>query len=112
MNDPQRTPAIRVLMMPRDTNHHGTIFGGVLINLHWGEAPVGLWVVAAGVIAIALLGRAVAGRVPECTPTDPDLDLHPFTSPDHVLRGIVPGFPDGQNRTSDVEQFVTEGKTQ
>jgi acyl-CoA thioesterase YciA len=25
-------PAIRVLMMPRDTNHHGTIFGGVILS--------------------------------------------------------------------------------
>lgn len=24
--------AIRVLMMPRDTNHHGTIFGGVILS--------------------------------------------------------------------------------
>ena len=27
-----RQPAIRVTMMPRDTNHHGTIFGGVLLS--------------------------------------------------------------------------------
>ncbi len=27
-----RIPAIRVLMMPRDTNHHGTIFGGVILS--------------------------------------------------------------------------------
>jgi len=27
-----RNPAIRVLMMPRDTNHHGTIFGGVILS--------------------------------------------------------------------------------
>ena len=27
-----RTPAIRVLMMPRDTNAHGTIFGGVILS--------------------------------------------------------------------------------
>lgn len=27
-----RMPAIRVLMMPRDTNHHGTIFGGVILS--------------------------------------------------------------------------------
>ncbi|HMB69715.1 MAG TPA: hotdog domain-containing protein [bacterium] len=25
-------PAIRVLMMPRDTNAHGTIFGGVILS--------------------------------------------------------------------------------
>ena len=28
----QNTVAIRVLMMPRDTNHHGTIFGGVILS--------------------------------------------------------------------------------
>jgi acyl-CoA thioesterase YciA len=27
------TPAIRVLMMPRDTNAHGTIFGGHILSL-------------------------------------------------------------------------------
>jgi acyl-CoA thioesterase YciA len=32
MNDPSRSPAIRVLMMPRDTNAHGTIFGGVILS--------------------------------------------------------------------------------
>ncbi len=26
------SPAIRVMMMPRDTNAHGTIFGGVLLS--------------------------------------------------------------------------------
>jgi acyl-CoA thioesterase YciA len=29
---PEGTPAIRVLMMPRDTNVHGTIFGGVILS--------------------------------------------------------------------------------
>ena len=32
MPPPQNTVAIRVLMMPRDTNHHGTIFGGVILS--------------------------------------------------------------------------------
>jgi acyl-CoA thioesterase YciA len=32
MNAKPRNPAIRVLMMPRDTNHHGTIFGGVILS--------------------------------------------------------------------------------
>ncbi len=27
-----KAPAIRVMMMPRDTNAHGTIFGGVLLS--------------------------------------------------------------------------------
>src|SRR5262245_12956272 len=27
-----RCPAIRVMMMPRDTNAHGTIFGGVILS--------------------------------------------------------------------------------
>ena len=31
MSDPV-SPAIRVLMMPRDTNAHGTIFGGVILS--------------------------------------------------------------------------------
>ncbi|MFN0135880.1 MAG: acyl-CoA thioesterase [Phycisphaerae bacterium] len=30
--DDCRCPAIRVMMMPRDTNAHGTIFGGVLLS--------------------------------------------------------------------------------
>lgn len=29
---PSTCPAIRVMMMPRDTNAHGTIFGGVLLS--------------------------------------------------------------------------------
>jgi acyl-CoA thioesterase YciA len=32
MNTPRRDPAIRVAMMPRDTNVHGTIFGGVILS--------------------------------------------------------------------------------
>ena len=31
MND-GRNPAIRVTLMPKDTNAHGTIFGGVLLS--------------------------------------------------------------------------------
>ncbi|MSR74678.1 MAG: acyl-CoA thioesterase [Planctomycetes bacterium] len=29
---PQREPAIRVSLMPKDTNIHGTIFGGVILS--------------------------------------------------------------------------------
>ena len=32
MTGDHRNAAIRVLMMPRDTNHHGTIFGGVILS--------------------------------------------------------------------------------
>ncbi|MFH2052170.1 MAG: acyl-CoA thioesterase [bacterium] len=32
MSDPDRNAAIRVLMMPRDTNPQGTIFGGVILS--------------------------------------------------------------------------------
>ena len=32
MTDAKRDAAIRVLMMPRDTNHRGTIFGGVILS--------------------------------------------------------------------------------
>ena len=32
MSKDRRNAAIRVLMMPRDTNHHGTIFGGVILS--------------------------------------------------------------------------------
>ncbi|MBP1643178.1 MAG: Acyl-CoA hydrolase [Acidobacteria bacterium] len=31
-NDPTRVPAIRVVMMPKDTNALGTIFGGVILS--------------------------------------------------------------------------------
>jgi acyl-CoA thioesterase YciA len=31
-NRPAGEPAIRVMMMPRDTNAHGTIFGGVILS--------------------------------------------------------------------------------
>ena len=29
---PDQPPAIRVLMMPRETNAHGTIFGGIILS--------------------------------------------------------------------------------
>ncbi len=32
MSNCPREAAIRVLMMPRDTNYHGTIFGGVILS--------------------------------------------------------------------------------
>ncbi|MBI3924154.1 MAG: acyl-CoA thioesterase [Armatimonadetes bacterium] len=32
MDPENRTPAIRVTLLPRDTNGHGTIFGGVLLS--------------------------------------------------------------------------------
>lgn len=32
MTGSRRDPAIRVLTMPRDTNSHGTIFGGVILS--------------------------------------------------------------------------------
>ena len=32
ISEPWKEPAIRVLMMPRDTNAHGTIFGGVILS--------------------------------------------------------------------------------
>jgi len=32
MTSEMKDAAIRVLMMPRDTNHHGTIFGGVILS--------------------------------------------------------------------------------
>jgi acyl-CoA thioesterase YciA len=32
MSVPKSEPAIRVMMMPRDTNAHGTIFGGIILS--------------------------------------------------------------------------------
>jgi acyl-CoA thioesterase YciA len=32
MNETAREPSIRVVMMPKDTNAHGTIFGGVILS--------------------------------------------------------------------------------
>lgn len=32
MHDPLDQPAIRVTMMPADTNAHGTIFGGIILS--------------------------------------------------------------------------------
>src|SRR6266702_420927 len=32
VSPPSREPSIRVIMMPRDTNAHGTIFGGVILS--------------------------------------------------------------------------------
>ena len=30
--NPERVPAIKVLLLPKDTNPHGTIFGGVILS--------------------------------------------------------------------------------
>lgn len=46
MSESTRQPAIRVLMMPRDTNHHGTIFGGVILS----------YIDQAGAVAVIDLG--------------------------------------------------------
>ncbi|HJQ67676.1 MAG TPA: acyl-CoA thioesterase [Blastocatellia bacterium] len=32
MSEPKSDPAIRVVLMPKDTNAHGTIFGGVILS--------------------------------------------------------------------------------
>ncbi len=32
VSPPSREPSIRVVMMPKDTNAHGTIFGGVILS--------------------------------------------------------------------------------
>jgi len=32
MEDERNNPAIRVIMMPKDTNARGTIFGGVILS--------------------------------------------------------------------------------
>lgn len=32
MSTPERTLALRVVTQPRDTNHYGTIFGGVILS--------------------------------------------------------------------------------
>ena len=31
-SDEKRDPAIRITMMPRDTNGHGTVFGGIILS--------------------------------------------------------------------------------
>lgn len=53
----------------------GTILGGLLVNFEFGGQPVGLWIVAVGVIGVALVGRGAAGRVPEAPATMPDLKI-------------------------------------
>jgi acyl-CoA thioesterase YciA len=55
--DPPRTLALRVATLPRDTNHYGTIFGGVILSYidqagfveaqRHGEHEGGRWVTAA-----------------------------------------------------------------
>ena len=32
MNEPHSDPALRITLLPRDTNRHGTIFGGVILS--------------------------------------------------------------------------------
>lgn len=52
------TPAIRVAMMPRDTNAHGTIFGGVILS--YIDQAGGIIAAAAGCeVCVTVLMREV-----------------------------------------------------
>lgn len=51
----ERDPAIRVLMMPRDTNPAGTIFGGVILSyLDQAGAEAAIRAGAEGVVTVAM----------------------------------------------------------
>jgi acyl-CoA thioesterase YciA len=43
INPPSDTPAIRLIMMPKDTNAQGTIFGGTILSLIDQAAFVEAW---------------------------------------------------------------------
>lgn len=53
--DPARQPAIRVLMMPKDTNAMGTIFGGIILSyIDQAGAVPAHHVVAGRIVTVAL----------------------------------------------------------
>jgi len=61
--DYSRSPAIRVSMMPKDTNAHGTIFGGHILSLVDQAGAIGAHRVGAGrVVTVAL--REVEFKAP------------------------------------------------
>ncbi len=54
----------------------GTIAGGVLVNVESSSGqPIGVWIVAGGVVLVALLGRFFAGRIVKAPATTPDLKV-------------------------------------
>jgi acyl-CoA thioesterase YciA len=53
--DYRQDPAIRVVMMPRDTNVHGTIFGGIILShLDLAGAVEARWQGCERVVSVAL----------------------------------------------------------
>jgi acyl-CoA thioesterase YciA len=53
--DPARQPAIRVLMMPKDTNAMGTIFGGIILSyIDQAGAVPAHHVVAGRIVTVAM----------------------------------------------------------
>jgi acyl-CoA thioesterase YciA len=61
--DPARQPAIRVLMMPKDTNAMGTIFGGIILSyIDQAGAVPAHHVVAGRIVTVAM--REVAFHEP------------------------------------------------
>ncbi len=59
MNDCPREAAIRVLMMPRDTNHRGTIFGGVILSYIDQAGAVGAVTAGCGQVVTVAMDKVV-----------------------------------------------------
>jgi 1-acyl-sn-glycerol-3-phosphate acyltransferase len=51
----------------------GTIVGGLLVTWRVEDQPVGVWLVCAGVMLLAVAGWKTARAIPECEPDAPDL---------------------------------------
>ena len=66
----------------------GTIAGGMLVTWTSGGQPVGLWLVCAGVVAIAAAGWGVSTRIVAAPATDPELKVqwNPITPTWSILK--------------------------
>ena len=66
----------------------GTIVGGLLVTLTWQGQLLGVWLVCAGIIAIAGIGCGLSKRIPACAPRVPDLEVqfNPIRPTIEILR--------------------------
>jgi len=59
LNKEKRQPAIRVTLLPRDTNPHGTIFGGIILSYIDQAGAVAAHALGAGKIVTVLMDKVV-----------------------------------------------------
>lgn len=66
----------------------GTIAGGLLVTWEYNGARIGVWLVCAGVVGLAVIGWGLSTRIIEAPPTDPGLTVqwNPVTPTWQILR--------------------------